>query len=143
MSMFRRNVLAQKSIYWKRFRGVKEKRRRQVICGLFNIYWEGAVVALKHNYKKYIIPLFLVVLWKDLHHNSDAFLEDRIGLRWLKQSELEDPLVYQIGYRDDRDSPENSNFESYGFLWLAYEPPGGLTRMSNTENKSCKYSLWT
>ena len=38
-----------------------------------------------------------------------------------------------------------SNFESSGFLWLAYKPPGALARMSNTENKPCNYSwfIWT
>ena len=36
-----------------------------------------------------------------------------------------------------------SNFESNAFFWLAYKPPGGLARMSNTENKPCKYSWWT
>ena len=36
-----------------------------------------------------------------------------------------------------------SNFESNAFLWLAYKPPGGLARMSNTENKPYKYSWWT
>ena len=52
-----------------------------------------------------IIPFFLAVLLKDLHHNGDAFLEDHMGLRWLEQSE-EDPLVYQTGHRDDRNSPK-------------------------------------
>ena len=47
----------------------------------------------------------LEVLLKDLHHNGDAFLEDHMGLRWLEQSE-EDPLVYQTGHRDDRNSPK-------------------------------------
>ena len=48
-------------------------------------------------------PFFLAVLLKDLHHNGDAFLEDHMGLRWVEQSE-EDPLVYQTGHRDDRNS---------------------------------------
>ena len=51
------------------------------------IYSKGDVVALKHNYKRYISPFFLAVLLKDLHHNSDAFLEDHMGFRWLEQSE--------------------------------------------------------
>ena len=42
---------------------------------------KGDVVALKHNYKRYIIPFFLTVLLKDLRHNGDAFLEDHMGLR--------------------------------------------------------------
>ena len=69
------------------------------------IYSKGDVVALKHNYKRYIIPFFPAVVLKDLHHNGDAFLEDHMGLRWLEQSE-EDPLVYQTGHRDDRNSPK-------------------------------------
>ena len=69
------------------------------------IYSKGDVVALKHNYKRYIIPFFLAVLLKDLHYNGDAFLEDHMGLKWLEQSE-EDPLVYQTGHHDDRNSPE-------------------------------------
>ena len=44
------------------------------------IYSKGDVVALKHNYKRYIIPFFLAVLLKDLYHNGDAFLEDHMGL---------------------------------------------------------------
>ena len=68
-------------------------------------YSKGDVVALKHNYKRYIIPFFLAVLLKDLHYNGDAFLEDHMGLKWLEQSE-EDPLVYQTGHHDDRNSPE-------------------------------------
>ena len=69
------------------------------------IYSKGDVVALKRNYKRYIIPFFLAVLLKDLHYNGDAFLEDHMGLKWLKQSE-EHVLVYQTGHRDDRNSPE-------------------------------------
>ena len=69
------------------------------------IYSKGDVVALKHNYKRYISPFFLAVLLKDLHHNSDAFLEDHMGFRRLEQSE-EYPLVYQTGHRDDRNSPK-------------------------------------
>ena len=67
------------------------------------IYSKGDVVALKHNYKRYISPFFLAVPLKDLHHNSDAFLEDYMGFRWLEQSEGY-PLVYQTGHRDDRNS---------------------------------------
>ena len=67
------------------------------------IYSKGDVVVLKHNYKRYISPFFLAVLLKDLHNNSDAFLEDYMGFRWLEQSEGY-PLVYQTGHRDDRNS---------------------------------------
>ena len=45
------------------------------------IYSKGDLVAVKHNYKRYIIPFFLAVLLKDLYHNGDAFLEDHMGLR--------------------------------------------------------------
>ena len=61
------------------------------------IYSKGDVVALKHNYKRYIIPFFLAVRLKDLHHNGDAFLEDHMGLRCPEQSE-QDPLVYRLGH---------------------------------------------
>ena len=61
------------------------------------IFSKGDVVALKHNYKRYVIPFFLAVLSEDLHHNGDAFLEDCMSLRWLEQSD-EDPLVYKTGH---------------------------------------------
>ena len=69
------------------------------------INWKGDVVALKHNYQRYITPFSLAILSKDLHHNGDAFLEDHTDLRWLEQSE-KDPLVYQTGHREDRKSRE-------------------------------------
>ena len=47
----------------------------------YEIYSKGDLVAVKHNYKRYIIPFFLAVLLKDLYHNGDAFLEDHMGLR--------------------------------------------------------------
>ena len=34
------------------------------------IYSKDDVVALKHNYKRYIIPFLLAVLLKDLHHSA-------------------------------------------------------------------------
>ena len=61
------------------------------------IYSKGDVVALKHNYNRYIIPLFLAFLSKDLHHKGDAFLEDDMGLRWLEQSEEAIPLYTRLG----------------------------------------------
>ena len=95
----------EKSICWKRFKGVKDKLQFKTQPKNMIIYSKGDVVALKHNYKRYIIPFFLAVLLKDLHHNGGAFLEDHMSLRWLEQSE-DDPLVYQTGYGDDRNSPE-------------------------------------
>ena len=59
------------------------------------IYSKGDVVALKHNYKRYIIPFNLAVLLKDLHHNGDAFQEDHMGLRWLN-SQKKIPLYTRL-----------------------------------------------
>ena len=59
------------------------------------IYSKGNVVALKHNYKRYIIPFYLAVLLKDLHHNGDAFQEDHMGLRWLN-SQKKIPLYTRL-----------------------------------------------
>ena len=44
------------------------------------IYSKGDVAALKHDYKRYIIPFFLAVLLKDLNHNDDTFQKDHMGL---------------------------------------------------------------
>ena len=57
-------------------------------------YSKGDVVALKLN-KRYIIPFFLAVLLKDLHHNGDAFQEDHMGLRWLN-SQKKIPLCTRL-----------------------------------------------
>ena len=97
----------EKSICWKRIKlGNEGQTTVQDAIDKYEIMnWKGDVVALKQNYQRYITALFLAILLKDLHRNGDAFLEDHMGLRWLKQSE-KDPLVYQTGYHDDRNSPE-------------------------------------
>ena len=107
LSMFRRNASAHGEVdLLKEVQGSEGQTTVQDAAEEYEIiYSKGDVVALKHNYKRYIIPFFLAVLLKDLHHNGDAFLEDHMGLRWLEQSE-EDPLVYQTGHRDDRNSPK-------------------------------------
>ena len=59
------------------FKGVKDKLKFKNAAEEYEIiYSKGDVVALKHNYKRYIIPFFLVVLLRDLHHKGDAFLEE-------------------------------------------------------------------
>ena len=60
------------------------------------IYSKGDVFALKHNYKRCVVPFFLAVLLKDLHHNGDAFQEDHMGLRWLN-SQKKIPLYTRLG----------------------------------------------
>ena len=88
LSMFRRNASAHGKVdLLKEVQGSEEKTAVQDAVEEYEIiYSKGDVVALKHNYQTYIIPFFTaVVLLKDLYHNGDAFLEDRMGLRWLKQ----------------------------------------------------------
>ena len=105
--MFRRNASARGEVdLLKEVRGSEGQTKLQDVAEEYEItYSKGDIVALKHNYKRYIIPFFPAVVLKDLHHNGDVFQEDHMGLRWLEQSE-EDPLVYQTGHRDDRNSPK-------------------------------------
>ena len=107
LSMFRRNASAHGEVdLLKEVQGSEGQTTVQDAAEEYEIiYSKGDVVALKHKYRRYIIPFFLAVLLKDLYHNGDAFLEDHMGLRQLEQSE-EDPVVYQIGHGDDRNSPE-------------------------------------
>ena len=99
LSMFRRNASAHGEVdLLKEVQGSEGQTTLQGAAEEYEIiYSKGDVVALKHNYKRYIIPLFLAVLLKDLHLKGDAFQEDHMGLRWLEQSE-EDPLVYQTAH---------------------------------------------
>ena len=96
LSMFRRNASTHGEVdLLKEVQGSEGQTTLQGAAEEYEIiYSKGDVVALKHNYKRYIIPLFLAVLLKDLHLKGDAFQEDHMSLRWLEQSE-EDPLVYQ------------------------------------------------
>ena len=69
------------------------------------VFSKGEVVALKHNYRTYLEPFFLAILCEDLHSRNDCFLEEKLKINWLKQSE-EDPLVYNKGTFDDQNSPK-------------------------------------
>ena len=83
LSMFRRNASAHGEVdLLKEVQGSEGQTTVQDAAEEYEIiYSKGDVVALKHNYKRYIIPFFLTVLLKDLRHNGDAFLEDHMGLR--------------------------------------------------------------
>ena len=63
------------------------------------------VIALKHNYKRYLEPFILSILIEDLHSNKHGFLEKSVNMKWLEQSE-EDPLVYTAGNHDNHNSPK-------------------------------------
>ena len=96
--MFRRNASAHREVdLLKEFQGSEGQTTLQGASEEYEIiYSKGDVVALKHNYKRYIIPFFLAVLLKDLHHNGDAFQEDHMGLRWLN-SQKKIPLCTRLG----------------------------------------------
>ena len=82
LSMFRRNASAHGEVdLLKEVQGSEGQTTVQDPAEEYEIiYSKGDVVALKHNYKRYIIPFFLVVLLRDLNHKGDAFLEDHMGL---------------------------------------------------------------
>ena len=50
-------------------------------------------------------PFFLAILCGDLHSRNDCFLEEKLKINWLEQSE-EDPLVYNKGTFDGQNSPK-------------------------------------
>ena len=83
VSMFRRNASAHGEVdLLKEVQGSERQITVQDAAKEYEIiYSKGDVVALKHNYRRYIIPFFFAVLLKGLHHNGDAFLEDHMGLR--------------------------------------------------------------
>ena len=83
VSMFRRNASAHGEVdLLKEVQGSEGQTTVQDAAEEYEIiYSKGDLVAVKHNYKRYIIPFFLAVLLKDLYHNGDAFLEDHMGLR--------------------------------------------------------------
>ena len=83
LSMFRRNASAHGEVdLLKEVQGSEGQTTVQDAAEEYEIiYSKGDVVALKHNYKRYIIPFFLAVRLKDLHHNGDAFLGDHMSLR--------------------------------------------------------------
>ena len=98
LSMFRRNASAHGEVdLLKEAQGSEGQTTLQGAAEEYVIiYSKGDVVALKHNYKRYIIPFFLAVLLKDLRHNGDAFQEDHMGLRWLN-SQKKIPLCTRQG----------------------------------------------
>ena len=98
LSMFRRNASAHGEVdLLKEVQGSEGQTTVQDAAEEYEIiYSKGDVVALKHNYKRYIIPFFLAVLLKDLHHNGDSFQEDHMGLRWLN-SQKKIPLCTRLG----------------------------------------------
>ena len=63
---------------------------------------EGDVVALKHDWKRYLGPFFLRILWEELRSIAGVF-ELTMHINWLEPSE-EDPLVYTVG-NEDNDNP--------------------------------------
>ena len=97
LSMFRRNASAHGEVdLLKEVQGSEGQTTVQDAAEEYEIiYSKGDVVALKHNYKRYIIPFFLAVLLKDLHHNGDSFQEDHMGLRWLN-SQKKIPLYTRL-----------------------------------------------
>jgi len=66
---------------------------------------KGDVVALRHNWKRYLEPFFLAILREDLHRSNDGILERTMHLNWLEPSE-EDPLVNTVGNEDNKNSSQ-------------------------------------
>ena len=64
---------------------------------------EGDIVALKHNWKRYLQPFFLAILREDHHCSNDGSFERTMRITRLEPSE-EDPLVYTVG-NEDNNSP--------------------------------------
>lgn len=69
------------------------------------LFSKGDVVALKHNWKRYLEPFFLAILPEDLHRSNDGILERTMHLNWLEPSE-EDPLIYTVGNEDNKNPPQ-------------------------------------
>ena len=63
------------------------------------------MVAVKHNWKRYLDPFFLALLREDLHRSNDGILERTMQINWLEPSE-EDPLIYIVGDEDDKNPPQ-------------------------------------
>ena len=72
LSMFRKNASAHGEVdLLKEVQGSEGQTTVQDAAEEYEIiYSKGDVVALKHNYKRYIIPFFLAVLLKDLHRSA-------------------------------------------------------------------------
>ena len=69
------------------------------------LFSKGDVVAVKHNWKRYLEPFFLALLHEDLHRSNDGILECTMQINWLEPSE-EDPLIYIVGDEDDKNPPQ-------------------------------------
>ena len=69
------------------------------------LFSKGDVVAVKHNWKRYLEPFFLALLREDLHRSNDGILERTMQINWLEPSE-EDPLIYIVGDEDDKNPPQ-------------------------------------
>ena len=72
LSMFRKNASAHGEVdLLKEVQGSEGQTIVQDAVEEYEIiYSKCDVVALKHNYKRCIIPFFLAVLLKDLHHSA-------------------------------------------------------------------------
>ena len=70
LSTFRRNASAHGEVdLLKEVQGSVGQTTVQDAAEEYGIiYSKDDVAALKHNYKRYIIPYFLAVVLKDLHH---------------------------------------------------------------------------
>ena len=66
---------------------------------------EGHVVALKHNWKRYLKSFFLAIHREDLNRSNDGIFERTMRINWLEPSE-EDPLVYTVGNEDNNNPPQ-------------------------------------
>ena len=66
---------------------------------------EGDVVALKHNWKRYLESFFLAIHQEDLHCNNFGIFERTMRINWLEPSQ-EDPLVYTVGNEDNNNPPQ-------------------------------------
>lgn len=66
---------------------------------------KGDVVALKHNWKRYLEPFFLAILQEDLHCSNGGILERTMRINWLEPSE-EDALLYTVGNEDNNNPPQ-------------------------------------
>ena len=62
------------------------------------------MVALKHNWKRYLEPFFPGNLSRGPSSQLYSILERTIHLNWLEPSE-EGPLFYIVGNEDDKNPP--------------------------------------
>ena len=102
-------------------------------------YYKGDVVVLKHNYKHYVEPFFLAVLFEGFHKDGVQFVEENLTMKWLDQSE-EDPLLYEIG-NELRQNSSNCILDSVDIAQdcarfiLSLSEEQRLTRLANGSRK--------